>query len=395
MKRTLPNLCGIPMSRKWKLFSILTICTLSATADARAQTWNQVDLIDFNSLTYESDYTDNGSAYYENAASPSSGPRNGLINGSWEVSNTNIGATQSPNNASGGRFLMYWTDNLFSASASAGVVFSKTYLGLTIGRTYRFSFKYGFLLQTGGSVSGAPTFTILRDGGNSQSVTTATTSWATATVTFVATATSHTLAINNAQTAVNGNDFGLDDIKLEVFQAALPITLSYFNAGIGAEGADLQWETRMVKQAKGFEIERSADGKNWNTINVVPVYKANSNEAERYSYHDPYVAAGSAYYRLKLVDADNSFEYSLVRRIERAVGRQLNAFPNPVSGELTIAGISEGEEIAVYDITGKTLLQQTATTTQIQVNTTDWNAGWYLLKVSGKGQIQQLKLVKK
>lgn len=395
MKRALPNLSGIPMSRKWKLFSILTICTLSATADARAQTWNQIDLIDFNNLTYESDYTDNGSAYYENAASPASGPRNGLINGSWEVSNTNIGATQSPNNASGGRFLMYWTDNVFSASAPAGIVFSKTYAGLTIGRTYRFSFKYGFLLQTGGSVSGVPTFTILRDGGNSQSVTSATTNWATATVTFVATATSHTLAINNAQTAVNGNDFGLDDIKLEEFQAALPITLSYFNAGIAAEGADLQWETRMVKQAKGFEIERSADGKSWNTINVVPVYKANSNEAEQYRYHDPYVATGSAYYRLKLVDADNSFEYSQVRRIERAAGRQLNAFPNPVSGKLTIAGISEGEEIAIYDITGKTLLRQTATAAQIQVNTTDWTAGWYLLKVSGKGPIQQLKLVKK
>lgn len=395
MKRTLTNLNGIPMSRKWKLFSILTICTLSATADARAQTWNQVDLVDFNNLSYESDYTDNGSVYYENAASPASGPRNGLINGSWEVSNTNIGATQSPNNASGGRFLMYWTDNLFSASAPAGIVFSKTYAGLTIGRTYRFSFKYGFLLQTGGSVLGVPTFTILRDGGNSQSVTSATTSWATATVTFVATATSHTLAINNAQTVVNGNDFGLDDIKLEEFQAALPISLSYFNAGIVAGGTDLQWETRMVKQAKCFEIERSADGKSWNTINVVPVFKVNSNEAEQYSYHDPYVATGSAYYRLKLVDADNSFEYSQVRRIERAAGRQLNAFPNPVSDELTIAGISEGAEIAVYDITGKTLLQQTATATQIQVNTTDWNAGWYLLKVSGKGQTQQLKLVKK
>lgn len=51
-------------------------------------------------------YNNGVTGYWNNSGLP----RNSIINGSWEVSNTRAGKNQSPNDAANGRFLMFWTE---------------------------------------------------------------------------------------------------------------------------------------------------------------------------------------------------------------------------------------------------------------------------------------------
>lgn len=364
--------------------------------NAHSQSWNAIDLINFNSLTYESDYTTNGTAYYENSLSPTAGPKNGLINGSWEVSNTNLGATQSPSNASGGRFLMYWTDNQYSTTAPAGTVFSKTYSGLTIGRTYRYSFKYGFLLQNGSTAQNLPALSVRRDGTTALNLPALSTSWATASITFIASSTTHTLSIYNTTTATSGNDFGLDDIQLEVQQQALPVSLVNFTVKEQQNEINLNWETLSEQQNKGFVIERSADATNWISLGFVPAQSAegNSNQHLYYAFTDPKPNAGIAYYRLKQTDLNGAYTYSPVQKLNRQASATISIYPNPATDHIAIGGISGGAQFDIRDVSGNLVLHSSTEDRHV-IPIHNLVAGYYFIAIrQTDGTIKQLSFLK-
>lgn len=379
MKKTSTSGIGI------SIFILVSVFILFIPTRSSAQ-WVTVNLIDFNGLTYESDYTTNGIAYYDNAVNPSTGPRNGLINGTWEVSNTNLGATQSPSNASGGRFLMYWTDERYTypglpaATAPTGIVFSKTYTGLTIGKTYRYSFKYGYLVQTGGSTTGAPSLSILLDGNSVKSLSTPTTTWATTPyVTFIATKTSHTLAISNSATNEAGNDLGLDDILLETNNIVVPLKLLSFTGKVQENGIELNWHTTNEVNVKQHIVQRSNDGIHYTDINVVAAQ--NQLTDNYYKLTDNAPASGVNYYRLKSVDLDGTYSVSNIVSFKYNAARiSVTAYPNPVQDLLNIRGIGAGAVLQLYSMDGRLLVKQSMATRQ-QLDLTRLTAGSYRLVI--------------
>jgi len=70
-------------------------------------------------------------------------------------------------------------------------------------------------------------------------------------------------------------------------------------------------------------------------------------------------------------------------------GAEVNVFPNPVQAELNISGITEGEEIAIYNVQGKLVLQQLYTGKSICTDMLP--SGFYLLKCKGYHPVKLLK----
>lgn len=193
-----------------------------------AQAWATVSLDDFNGLTYESCYASGGDSYWADC-NPLA-PRNSLINGVWEITNTTLGSTQTPANGAGGRFLMYWTNS--SNSTGNNVFFRKTITNAVVGQVYRVSFKVGSLnsntpraalslrrimnattttiySETDANFPGTSWTTVSRSGSGNTGATT---------MQFTATATTFTLEWLNTQntnSAGSGNDFAIDDIWIE------------------------------------------------------------------------------------------------------------------------------------------------------------------------------------
>ena len=69
-------------------------------------------------------------------------------------------------------------------------------------------------------------------------------------------------------------------------------------------------------------------------------------------------------------------------------------YPNPVQNELTVSNLTGITKIAIYDLSGKLLLQQTGQSDVIHLNMSHLSAGMYLLSLDNNGKNQTSKLLK-
>lgn len=113
-------------------------------------------------------------------------------------------------------------------------------------------------------------------------------------------------------------------------EAALPVTLVSFQAKKRENEAYLQWQTSSEINASTFEIERSADGRNWQYLGQVASKGGEATHTD-YSYTDALPQAGTNMYRLKMTDLDGSFSYSRIAALEFE-GETVAVYPNPATG---------------------------------------------------------------
>ena len=129
---------------------------------------------------------------------------------------------------------------------------------------------------------------------------------------------------------------------------ALPVTWLPFTAKLNDEGgADLLWSTASEANNKGFNVQRSPNGRDWQTIHFEEGAGTTS-ERQDYSYTDNTLSTLNStlvYYRLEQVDeGDGATDYSPLRVIElEGEAGGIRVFPNPASEEVTI-GFAEPTE---------------------------------------------------
>jgi len=168
----------------------------------------------------------------------------------------------------------------------------------------------------------------------------------------------------------------------------LPVEFTYFKGQKAGEGNLLQWGTANEQNNDYFSVERSEDGNQFISIGKVPG-AGTSNTANEYTYTDTKVPGGNAYYRLRQVDKNGQFKFSqvvLVGGDSRNAAAQM--YPNPVKENLAVVinnDVKGNGKIAVYEVTGRTVAQQTIVKNDKVLNTVvDMNglgAGLYIVEV--------------
>ncbi|HYG17887.1 MAG TPA: T9SS type A sorting domain-containing protein [Ohtaekwangia sp.] len=119
---------------------------------------------------------------------------------------------------------------------------------------------------------------------------------------------------------------------------ALPVSLLFIKAVSIEASVMVQWATATEKDFDRFLIERSADGKIFETIGEQKG-TGNSMTTVNYSFEDSHPLPGNNYYRLKSVDLDQAFEYSRVIVASREgshdhqVSNGISIYPNPSNGQ--------------------------------------------------------------
>jgi hypothetical protein len=122
--------------------------------------------------------------------------------------------------------------------------------------------------------------------------------------------------------------------KTMSFLSSLPVGLTNFGVRKENKTVVAEWTTSMERNNSYFNVERSADNQNFSLIGRVNGM-GNSNSSQQYRFTDQQPLAGTSYYRLKQVDIDNHFIYSVTRKIDfRLQGSQL--YPTVVSNDLTV-----------------------------------------------------------
>jgi cephalosporin-C deacetylase len=172
-----------------------------------------------------------------------------------------------------------------------------------------------------------------------------------------------------------------DDIIVTIGNA-IPIELIDFKGELTKNGTLLSWTTASERANKSFEIERSVDAKDWQTIAQLNG-KNNSNSLNKYAFNDE-IYFPIVYYRLKQIDFNGTFNYSKTISFVRNKAITIDVFPNPVSKELTVKinDFVNKMDVKIVDISGKLWLTKTFYANQNALNVTYLPSGKYFIHVN-------------
>jgi len=174
----------------------------------------------------------------------------------------------------------------------------------------------------------------------------------------------------------------------------LPVELSAFNAQKLSDRILLHWQTETETNNDGFEIQRSADGKHWETLDFVPGY-GTTLIARSYSWEDQRPLDGIAYYRLRQRDFDGSVEYSKILSVSNGTVSQPFSFhPNPASSSLTVSIPDAEGTVFITDLAGRVLRQMPVTASSLRIDLDELPSGIYLIGLRDHyGWVHQDKLI--
>lgn len=180
--------------------------------------------------------------------------------------------------------------------------------------------------------------------------------------------------------------------------APLPVQLVSFAGQLLGRAVHLTWQTASEASSAYFEVEASADGRRFAPVGRVAA-AGSSQQARRYQFDCPSVAAGSSYYRLRQVDLDGSAHYSATVVVQ-AGAAAVEVFPSCFADYLTVRLPATGvASLTLLAADGRVVRQQALPTSPEAQETAlaglaDLPAGLYLLRVVVDGQPMVQRVVK-
>lgn len=134
--------------------------------------------------------------------------------------------------------------------------------------------------------------------------------------------------------------------------SVLPVTYTSFTVFGDNKTASLNWVTDTEKANDHFEVERSFNQTDFRTIGIVLDAQSASTTGKKYSFKDQstdLIGQSVAYYRLKQVDIDGRYTYSVVKmvRFNSTTKPFVQVSPNPYMESLNVNFVSEANGKAV------------------------------------------------
>ena len=203
-----------------------------------------------------------------------------------------------------------------------------------------------------------------------------------------------TAATNPAtESPIASYDFG--------FKASvLPVELIAFTGSVVDCKTTLKWSTASEVNFSHYEIERSLDGRNFSTIGKEISNGATTNA----DYHFVDAKPDSEnYYRLKMIDLDETFEYSNIinLKVNCKKNNDLKIYPTLLVGtQLTVELYTESSNttLVITDLSGKVMQSFSLNTdfgqNTLQLNTGNLSNGTYFIYDSSNPEAKQAKFIK-
>ena len=230
---------------------------------------------------------------------------------------------------------------------------------------------------------------------------------------------SDTVTLNGAQEAdllaekwyinIHTSAFGGGEIRGQLYETKpLPVELTSFIASTNGKNVLLKWTTATELNNLGFEVHRSNNKRDWNTLGFING-KGTTSELNNYAFEDRNVTSGRYFYRLKQVDNNGSFEYSNI--IEVVVGSIPTGFvleqnyPNPFNPSTIIKfGFDKitKASLKIYDVLGNEVANlfngsaEGGRIYELTFNASGLSSGVYYYQLTGndKTEIKKMMLLK-
>ncbi|MEP6711108.1 MAG: T9SS type A sorting domain-containing protein [Ferruginibacter sp.] len=159
---------------------------------------------------------------------------------------------------------------------------------------------------------------------------------------------------------------------------------------------NLQWTTTGETNNLGFNILRSADGRNFTSIGFVNSTAVNGAGAN-YTFTDNLPLSGKNYYKLELKDRTGSLTYSQIKIVQAKDDLTISFFPNPAKDILNIQTQQNfnGAVLRISNSGGQQVHQQIFSGPgTVQVNIAKLPPGIYYGVITEKDNEQKFRFIK-
>ena len=174
----------------------------------------------------------------------------------------------------------------------------------------------------------------------------------------------------------NGPYMGADESSLP-----LPVEINTFTALARDRNVILNWETKTEINSAMFGIERKKENTDeWLNVGMIQA-AGNSNSPISYSFVDRKLNSGKYSYRLKMIDADGSYQYSKTVEVEIGLPKEYalsQNYPNPFNPTTRIdyqLPFDSKVTLEIYGITGEKVATLINSELAAGYYTADVNAG--------------------
>jgi hypothetical protein len=203
---------------------------------------------------------------------------------------------------------------------------------------------------------------------------------------------------NNCGTATDAKPVAVNEFCDAI--TPLPVELTAFEGKATAEGIALSWSTATEKNNDKFEVQRSADGRSFETIGTVKGNGSTTTQ-QAYSFLDKRPASGLNYFRLRQVDFDGASEFSKVISVSAngKAAKAMTLFPNPATGgefNVRLAQSPEAVTLQVTDLSGKVLhSREVKNASEVNINGSalGMKPGIYLISLKNGKNVSVEKLI--
>ena len=189
----------------------------------------------------------------------------------------------------------------------------------------------------------------------------------------------------------------LATVTMEFFNT-FPIELLFFRGAYVEKTVQLYWKSATETNSDYYSVERSRDGAEFKAFTKVDAAGNSTTEldyeAEDQSPNEYF------YYRLKIVDQDESFEYSPVIYIQHQKELLLDVYPTATSDKIFIR--FNGDEVPdlqvkLFDASGRLLKSMILNETEKEIDVNELPNGFYnlVIKDSKDGTTVTKKIVKR
>lgn len=248
--------------------------------------------------------------------------------GSGETDNLNISVPVSGNPTAPIGIHLYYVEgapNVTTLPAGLNSYDDSRYWGILIlgPATYTYSATYNYATNSNVNLDTGIEFIYRADN--------AATSWIRASG-----GVTNTLTTSIKRLVINGLT-GTEILLASPITRALPISLLTFEVSKNnEESIALDWQTISETNNAYFEIQRSADSQDFETLAQVEG-QGNSQALTDYQWIDYQPLSGFNYYRLKQIDQDGQFSFSPIRGIRFLPLWQVSLYPNPSQEKINIS----------------------------------------------------------
>ncbi|AEV99663.1 hypothetical protein A4D02_27960 [Niastella koreensis] len=190
---------------------------------------------------------------------------------------------------------------------------------------------------------------------------------------------------------VSFNATGFGGYFVKTNSVVLPLELISFSGNNNRLYNHLQWETANQVNTSHFELESSTNAITFKRVAVINAKEPNVNT---YNYTDTPKTSGTMYYRLKIIDINDSYSYSKTINVyPNNTTTACSIYPNPATDIITINADNSlvNTRAILLAVNGRRLQSITLNSNNVQFSTRTLARGIYFLQFENGSVLRLIK----